>query len=745
MSQGSDHQTMPYQIIDLMGQTASHFGGQSAIDPWLHEPALLRSLVGVERRVGLIRDAALCRQLAPEEPQLELRHADVFEAPAAAGDAKSRKLQTPLFQEHSPEQFDIVLWGLPWGEMVQWGNRRHRVEAFMLDRAVELLTPGGVAICLVPPNVLMAPLWKSTRQRIMRDYWLEMTVDLPHDLFAPLHLLSTMVVVRRTTPRQTVFMAEYSAGHRELLENLQNGTGDFHVASADIHDRWDRNFHDPRHREAIAPHLEGFPVRTLGELAEVIPGLARHQNYLSDDGEYLLVTGATISRGGLQIDSSAEYLSLTSDPQLVRHVLRPGDIVLSAIEPKLHVYRDSDPPAVAAQSIIVIRTNDNDYLASYLSTDEGQSLFEAQVDRKGSRLGRFARITAAQLRCFQIPIIPLSQPQLLSSSNLNAASREELERLSAELLAARRENLQLRHRLEQEEARRDEASERALEAEQRWQQSGVTQVFIESQFAAVNERLSQIMTSVEQLHETIKCEFLSAKASNREIEEKVALMRGTLDRAVTQLVGTKDVYATYVDVVKAWLEHWERLEPKSLTFLASGEHLFDVLNNSHALDHSPFVLQYCRALENELLCRLFFEFQDDFRNRISDTATFLVNDLQNDKVRQFAHALQRDRRDHTLGTMARVLGFVRPGGRTLAASPLLTDLSQFLIARFGLRILSEDFVSQVQTLADDFRNRAAHPDILDCDKANECRQLVRGAMAHLLERYLNMGAEGEIA
>ncbi len=276
MTQGSSHDTIPLQIIALMLDTAAHFGGESAVDPWLHDPAMLRQASFAKKRVGLVPQEFLWRQLIAEEPQLELRNTNVF-------------------QDHVEEQFDLLLWGPFWHEMVQWGRRRHRVEAFLLDRALELLAPGGTAICLVPSNVLTAPLLRSSRQRIVREFCLEMTVELSRDCFAEARIEASMVVVRKDAPSKSVFMSKYRANHSSLLTDFQNRSGDFNVSTEDVHDRWDRNYHDPHSRAAVAQHLVGFPVKTIGELGEVISGRIRPRELPRDETGHILITGATLN------------------------------------------------------------------------------------------------------------------------------------------------------------------------------------------------------------------------------------------------------------------------------------------------------------------------------------------------------------------------------------------------------------------------------------------------------------------
>jgi hypothetical protein len=71
----------------------------------------------------------------------------------------------------------------------------------------------------------------------------------------------------------------------------------------------------------------------------------------------------------------------------------------------------------------------------------------------------------------------------------------------------------------------------------------------------------------------------------------------------------------------------------------------------------------------------------------------------------------------------------------MASSPLLSKFSQFVSSTFGSLPLSEEFVSEVRVVAEKYRNRAAHPDIVDLPTAQECQQLIRRILPRLLESY----------
>lgn len=706
---------LPDTIVRLMVQTAEHFGGVEVADLWCYDPRLLRESRFASRRVGYVVQESRFRELVDEEPQLELVHRDPF-------------------QTEPIETYDVVYWGPPWGVPVEWKQRRHRVEAFMLDRAIASLAEGGVAVCLATPNVLYARLWRDVRQRILHEFSLELTVEISRGSLWGTAIQPVMVIIRNTKQRGSVFLSRYTSEPSELLSDFENGTGSFHVPASQIVDRWDRNYHDPRY-SVIDETLAEFPVQTIGDLAMVLNG-RNMRAFHSDDGQFAVVSGGMISRGGFSSAEDVQYADVPEDDAFQRCILRGGDIVVSSVKPRIYVYRDSDPPAVAGPSVIVIRPNSGSpYLTEYLSTNDGRWLFDTQVERKATALGNIPRISAGQLRAFQIPIVPLSSPQLLSSDSPPTESRRELEQLGRELMAARRQILRLRHQLEQEEARHASAVDRTAAAELQLRKVTVTQQFIEAHFAQVNERLSRLQSSVDELHDVLKemaSEFSTVKASSRNTEERLVRMRAMLERYASCLVEDTDTYQIYVEIVATWLDDWSLLNEASQRFLASAEQLYDVFSGDSGSDFSPFVLQYCRAVECELLRKVFEPYHDDFNSRHADRAAAVQVDLTLDKVARFAKAIKSDNRKHPMGTMLWVLNLARPDGTTSGASPLIQDFTGFVQTRFGTGLLSQTMTDRLAMMTQDFRNKAAHPAIMSQQMAHECRTLVREVLVEFL-------------
>lgn len=136
------------------------------------------------------------------------------------------------------------------------------------------------------------------------------------------------------------------------------------------------------------------------------------------------------------------------------------------------------------------------------------------------------------------------------------------------------------------------------------------------------------------------------------------------------------------------------------------------------------------------MTKLFTAYHDDFINRIRDPEKFLEEDLKNKKTSVFAKFILRDNREYTLGQMSWIMMLIKPDGKTLQQSKLLRDFRNFVLAYFEDEILDNEYQNQIETIQKNFRNKAAHPYLLDSALAQQCQKLVRRAIKQFLENYL---------
>lgn len=193
----------------------------------------------------------------------------------------------------------------------------------------------------------------------------------------------------------------------------------------------------------------------------------------------------------------------------------------------------------------------------------------------------------------------------------------------------------------------------------------------------------------------------------------------------------------YISEVCSWLEGWDQLDSASKAFLPQAELLYEHIAKTDSKDYSPFIIQYCRALENELLKKLFISYTLDFHNRINNPEGFLKTDLSDvkNKTFKFAQYVRKRSNKYTLGDMNFIMSLTKVDGNTLRESKLLQDFRDFTIKYFNESIVDTKFISQINKITEDFRNKSAHPYILEFEVAKKCREQVRSCLNELIINY----------
>ncbi len=219
-------------------------------------------------------------------------------------------------------------------------------------------------------------------------------------------------------------------------------------------------------------------------------------------------------------------------------------------------------------------------------------------------------------------------------------------------------------------------------------------------------------------------------------EERVEKAIEQMQHWITTSVDNQSKSAdSYIGVVCSWLTGWEQLDKASQSFLPQAELLFENIARTKGEDYSPFIIQYCRALENELLTKLFAAYTDDLHRRHQDVNGFLVKDSNDEKTGKFAKAVQKRESAYTLGDMNFIMGLMKEGGQTLGRSALLKDFRSFAVRYFSERIVDKTYLDQIEKINKDFRCKAAHPNVLDSAVAQHCRDQVRACLNELILNY----------
>jgi DNA modification methylase len=219
---------------------------------------------------------------------------------------------------------------------------------------------------------------------------------------------------------------------------------------------------------------------------------------------------------------------------------------------------------------------------------------------------------------------------------------------------------------------------------------------------------------------------------NEKIEEVINQMQYWINTSLKRQAESVD---DYVDTVCLWLTGWEKLDNASQLFLPQAELLFENISRTRGKDYSPFIIQYCRALENELLIKLFIAYTDDLYLRHENINEFLNDEIENEKTGKFIKAIRKRENSYTLGDMNFIMNLIKLGGKTLENSLLLKDFRSFAIRYFGEKIIDKTYLDKIHDINKDFRCKAAHTGVLDFEVAQKCRVQVRSCLNELIFNY----------
>jgi len=235
----------------------------------------------------------------------------------------------------------------------------------------------------------------------------------------------------------------------------------------------------------------------------------------------------------------------------------------------------------------------------------------------------------------------------------------------------------------------------------------------------------------------------------REIEEKISRLNKKLDEQISKLHFEQKHINTYIEEIKIWFEYYDLLEPKSQKYLPEAEYLFDQFGKLDNPDYSPFILQYCRALENELLSKIFrayikslLEKQIDFETKfawdLGKKESGKPNDDNTFKLAKHIHKCLNKNTEEwyfELGSMEVNLRYLT--GRSIGRSPLLNDLKDFVLTYFEKALLNIEYLDEIKVIIKDYRNQSAHPNLMDTEIAITFHKQIKECLINLMENYKN--------
>jgi type III restriction enzyme len=165
------------------------------------------------------------------------------------------------------------------------------------------------------------------------------------------------------------------------------------------------------------------------------------------------------------------------------------------------------------------------------------------------------------------------------------------------------------------------------------------------------------------------------------------------------------------------------LEKQSFDYLVHAEFINDTLVKRMVPDFSPYVLQMSRAVESELLNKIFIPFTNYIRSVHANIEVKYAYDFNIRESEQFVRMLSRNQTPYTLGTMHFILRKTKEA--SILNSLLLSDFKDYIEENFNDKIFDDQLLNHIYELIKKFRNKSAHVDNISKDQSLRCRYLVK--------------------
>lgn len=137
----------------------------------------------------------------------------------------------------------------------------------------------------------------------------------------------------------------------------------------------------------------------------------------------------------------------------------------------------------------------------------------------------------------------------------------------------------------------------------------------------INDKLDAMLEKIDSLERA----FIDLKDETREVDQKIILMSGKLDRIEKSI--NEEELEDYYALCQSIYNNWDALDDLTRRLIPVAEYLFSSLQRYNKPDYSPVILELCRAIENEFLLKIFTKYSMDvIRRKGSRLDTFLATD-----------------------------------------------------------------------------------------------------------------------
>jgi hypothetical protein len=622
-------------------------------------------------------------------------------------------------------KFDFVVTFPPLGQRIEFNGRRTSSEMLYIEKALDMLNENGLAIFILSSNYLTAPVYSEQRNLILNNFGINKILSLPQGIIRNTGIELSILVVSKSNTLKT----DYYTVNQDF--NLKKTKPTFSVFKEELSERWDFNFHNPINKK-YQEQLNENEIQKIGDLVEVCLGIAFKQDERKPKGTYKILSPRNILNGFLEVTADDNFIEKDNfNTTEQKAILQKGDILFPRFNREkvsIYVHNLDDIKFIANQHIVILRGKNAEYVATYLNTDTGLNLFNQQIKRhaRGSVL---PTISIQDLSNIQIPILPIADLEYASKSRLEKLTYDELIGIKNKY-----DELKLKYA--------NFKNEKTIPFQEQLQ--SLEQKLLE-RFDSIESKIDKIETILSELSN----DFKTIKSLPRDIDDKLSRMTESIDKQLSNITVEQKQIDFYIQEIKKWFEYYELLEFNSQKYLPEAEYILDKISSLENPDYSPFIIQYCRAFENELLNKIFRAYVQSILDRNMNIEHEFAWDFQlkenrkpNDEVtynlaKRIRYFITKGKENwfFELGGMELILRKLT--GNTITKSPFLQDLNKFILLKFDKELLNIHYLDEIKTIITDYRNQSAHPNLIDTDKAMMFHKQMKECLINLMTNYKN--------
>ena len=240
-----------------------------------------------------------------------------------------------------------------------------------------------------------------------------------------------------------------------------------------------------------------------------------------------------------------------------------------------------------------------------------------------------------------------------------------------------------------------------------------------------------------------------------EIKSLTKYTNESIEKSISKIISSVEknhdfnTIEDYIPKVTEWFKFWDKIEENTKTFMPGSEWLYDNIVSSGIKDFSPFVLYYCRALENELLKKIFLSFHDHLNemndNELKSLFVWNKEGLKEKKIKEydffyktFKTNIENNGDNYNLGFIREALSILpsikKPkGSERFKRSPLIIEFNNFLSLK--MRRIENDTLERLRYIIKDYRNKSAHVGIIDNNQALHFYNEFKLLMNKIIEKF----------